>query len=256
MTEDEDPSRRAQVSDAAPAADSLAQLRRDFHEWVSAASEAGHAVREAIANIGDGLAKIANIGDEFAKIAEEIRCGKGVLWLGLICARDALQRSDLSEGEKRLLAEQATSFQAHMSEIINSSNKCSKDAALGAAMSALWIGIGAGFNDLQLQKIWAEARRQQIARAITALKAEMIDDLIIRLSEDLWRRRPQFKGNPTGTAETILPAFNEALSKLSKLPKRWPVIDLENSAEKKAAIDRIRKRISRLSKADNRRLSI
>jgi hypothetical protein len=105
--------------------------------WVSEASEAWHAVCEAIANIGDGL----------AKIGDGLRGGKGVLWLGLICTKDALERNDLSEVEKRFLTKQATSFQAHVSEIINSSDKCSKDAALGAADDALMIVARGGKKD-------------------------------------------------------------------------------------------------------------
>jgi len=191
--------------------------------------------------------------EEYAKVARFFASGRFALWLGLITAVEALKRDDLSESEKCLLAKAAMDFEANMSKIIGSSKNSIKNEAIGAILSAIKIGLEAGISNKNvLQKITdalAKERRARVDPAIKARKAEAIDNIIQRLSEDLWTRNPSRKGN----CEGILSAFNEELLKWSHndRPKSWPVIDLKDNKAMRQAIDRIRRRISKVHTRGN-----
>jgi hypothetical protein len=110
------------------------------------------------------------------------------------------------------------------------------------------------------ESIWklhgSQHRNQQIKPAIKARKeAGGVQKLIERLANDLWSRKPDFKGNSKGTAETIQPAFNRELAQLEKIPKAWQPADWENPDSVKKEIDRIRKRVASMDVPDNQRSS-
>lgn len=86
-------------------------------------------------------------------------------------------------------------------------------------------------------------------------KAGGVQELIERLANDLWSRKPSYKGNPRGTAKEIQPSFNREIAQLEKIPKAWQPADSEKPDSVKKEIDRIRKRIAKMEVQDNRRSS-
>ncbi len=135
-----------------------------------------------------------------------------------------------------------------------------RNTLLSSVNDALLYAFIVGNYSQPTESIWKLHGRQHLhvhtKPASNARKtAGGINELLEKLAKNLWSRKPTYKGNPTGTAKEIQSDFNQETASWKKTPKKWEPADSENPGSVKKEIERIRKRIAKMTVTDNRRSS-
>ena len=149
--------------------------------------------------------------------------GRWQLHLVVQVAEVALSRGDLSEVERHRISNKLKKFQINFAKIIESKEVCDKQTVLSVVEDALFIGLSAGvpadeFNAFRLE---VEKKRQSLTNAHNARRVDDVQEIIDRLTKDLWARKPSYKTNREGTAKEIRIAVNREIAKLPKIPRDW-----------------------------------
>jgi len=126
---------------------------------------------------------------------------------------------------------------------------------------ALFYAYILGNYSTPSESIWqlyrSQHHRQHTKPATNARKGDgdLVQELVEKLTRELWSQKPLFTGNSNGTATEIRPAFNRDIRQWKSIPNGWEPSDSDDSESVKREIDRIRRRVSRMMLPDNRRSS-
>ena len=126
-----------------------------------------------------------------------------------------------------------------------------KTKFLKSIQAAFYIGAVGGESEI-IPDLLSEFNQTRTMAARTARRANAVQTIIEDATQDLWAKLPAKRGKLSDTARAIAKSVKAKLAETEDLPPDWQPNAWGND---KQMIDRIRKRVQRIARPDNRQSS-
>jgi hypothetical protein len=117
--------------------------------------------------------------------------------------QEVLGRPKLSAKERNFFEGEVKTFVHNFEKILASNDEQQRETALRAMMSVLAISYCHAGGSQILREIKEHCQEERTKQLHWGLSRPDIQAIIERLARELWKRKPQFKGNCEGTAKKI-----------------------------------------------------
>jgi hypothetical protein len=174
--------------------------------------------------------------------------GASVAAFSVAMVNHILTGGKLTGSELQEFEGHAISFIQNFGKILRTDQRELREAAFGALLSGLTIGVHYAGGPAALHRLKSEVNKERTKKANEAKRQHAVRDIVERFAKKAWASRRGLQDKPHKTAESICDDVVREVNQLPKLPKGWavPKPDALTDEQRDKAVDRIWRYLGRL----------
>ncbi len=212
---------------------------------------------ERVKAIDDAIAKSLGALLELAKQVDVAILDGALLRHRILrVADEALEDAGIAGADAEMLLDLRTGFIKSFDRLMN--DEALEATVRWAALSSIDRAFAIGLFGLQghaAKEVRDELQKERTRAARQARRAGAVQEIVEEEARALWGRNPQKRGKYAETASIIRSIVMGRVAELDKVPRGWAAPDSHDEREQKRQqalqVERIRKRLERISGADN-----